>query len=65
MTPQVAHQISAFFENQDHDHPLWSSFILDSGATGHVVNMRDRFIDFQPTPDDENWNLGGVGADAP
>ena len=65
VTPQVAHQISAFFENQDHDHPLRSSFILDSGATGHVVNMRDRFIDFQPTPDDENWNLGGVGADAP
>lgn len=57
-------EISAFLAEDQEVHPFQKSVILDSGATGHIVNQWDCFVEFTPTPDDVDYTLGGVGAGA-
>jgi hypothetical protein len=65
VAPHLGREISAFLAENQEVHPFQKSVILDSGATGHIVNQRDRFVEFTPTPDDVDYTLGGVGAGAP
>ena len=52
----MAHPIQASLSTnseEKYQYKLHNSFILDTGATGHVCNNRERFIELRdPSPTD-------------
>src|SRR5256714_8466395 len=58
--PPVASPPSNF--NTDAAYELRDSFILDSGATGHICNNRARFIEYQPATEVQEVKIGDTYA---
>jgi hypothetical protein len=48
--------------NTDAAYELRDSFILDSGATGHICNNRARFIEYQPATEVQEVKIGDTYA---
>jgi hypothetical protein len=66
-TPQALEKAGAFVvscysapKSNSSDYDLRNSFILDSGATVHVCNTRDRFYNFVPASEDDLLYAGNT-----
>ena len=53
---------TASFNSSSDLYPLHNSFILDSGADGHICNNRSRFIEFESSEIEEEVRIGDTVA---
>ena len=51
---------ASYSASNSSDYSLQESFILDSGATVHVCNLRNRFISFTPASEDDVLYAGNM-----